>query len=354
MLNDVIVYFIELGRDAEYEDIYTYGFPDDTMEMTKEAAETHLKRIESYVIDYYDHNLRPLDEYIIYHIITYVDEVVTEPEFFFENYEVKINSSDQLDIDEKYFLSRIIRPIDLIDLFFEDVDFLDLDRFIKMYKTQPELVTNFFAINLDEYEELIPRNIFEEYKSLKSERELSVKQDNPWEIENVQSFYVMIEKFFEKLKFLIAHNSGNRVIKNKNGTLDEKGVQSLILITAKMFFHQYPIDISSESDTGRGTVDFKFSYGSHYKLLTEVKLSSHTGVEKGFKFQLPTYLHAEECTRGILVLVCLEEEDYRKEESYLDSYDKTLFTIKFFKIDASGSLLSASRIRNEDEMGINH
>ncbi|MGG0387853.1 hypothetical protein ABEZ76_07705 [Priestia megaterium] len=378
MLYDVVRFFIEIGRDVEYEDIYSIAFPE-TMEMNKDLANQHLKRIETYITDNFSHNLRPLDEYIIYNIIRFAEEIAedasfSEPLVFFDKYKSLIeqiktkkvqekkeqedteeSSEDWLEegLEDILLLENMKNPMDLIGVVFNDLDFLDLDRYLTLYETQPELVTEFFAIDLDDYKDLIPEDKFEEYKKLKSQRE--PKEETSSEIQSDENFYILIGQFFKKLKFYIAHKHGSRIINNKSGVLDEKGVQALIEIMAKMFFHNYKtIDVSSEVDTGRGTVDFKFSHGSTLKVLVEVKLSTHSKVDKGYKFQLPTYLHAEECKKGVFVLICFTEEDFRKEESYLDDYDKSVYDIEFIKIDASGSLKTASKINNSSEMGLNH
>ncbi|MBV5349814.1 hypothetical protein JZU71_01240, partial [bacterium] len=57
------------------------------------------------------------------------------------------------------------------------------------------------------------------------------------------------------------------------------------------------LDISPESDAGRGPVDFKFSNGSKGKVLVEIKLTSNNQLQHGFESQLPIYMKAEGAIR---------------------------------------------------------
>lgn len=356
MLQEVILFFIEIGRDEDFDSIYSFVFPD-TLEINKEEADKQLSRLENYIRDEFNHNLSPFDEYVVYKIISFVEEVIyedgEEDDSFFIKLGAQIQKSD-LQSEEKIILENVNQPIDLVGLLFEDLDFLDLHRYWEIYKTQPEIVTDFFHINLDDYKELLPGDIFEEYLSLKRARNIAPEPEITVNISNEKNFYLMIETFFDRLKFNIAHKNGHRVINNKNGALDENGVQAFIEIAAKMFFHSHQIDISSEVATGRGLVDFKFSYGSEYKVLVEVKLSTHNKIASGYKLQLPVYLHADESSNGIFVLICFSKEDYERQEEYLNDYDTDLYTIKMLKIDASGTLKTGSKLNNQDDLGLSH
>ena len=54
------------------------------------------------------------------------------------------------------------------------------------------------------------------------------------------------------------------------------------------------VDMTRESDAGRGPVDFKFSAGWHRRALIEVKLLSSSKLFRGADAQLPQYLASEQ------------------------------------------------------------
>ncbi len=53
------------------------------------------------------------------------------------------------------------------------------------------------------------------------------------------------------------------------------------------------VDMSRESDAGRGPVDFKFAPGWNRRALIEVKLLSSSKLLQGADAQLPQYLASE-------------------------------------------------------------
>lgn len=136
--------------------------------------------------------------------------------------------------------------------------------------------------------------------------------------------------------------------------MGEKGVQAIFRMFADEYLKEYNIVITSEEDTGRGTVDFHLSYGRKYQALLEFKLGSHKRIDEGLQYQLPIYLIADDIDFGIFVLICYKKEDY-DECKYLFSEAKELSTkynkqISFVRIDASGNFSTGSKIKNIKEM----
>ena len=71
------------------------------------------------------------------------------------------------------------------------------------------------------------------------------------------------------------------------------------------------IDMTRESDAGRGPVDFKFSAGWHRRALIEVKLLSSSKLLQGADAQLPQYLASEQISCAYYVCVGFTERDLR-------------------------------------------
>jgi len=65
------------------------------------------------------------------------------------------------------------------------------------------------------------------------------------------------------------------------------------------------IDMTRESDSGRGPVDFKFSAGWHRRALIEVKLLSRSKLRQGADAQLPQYLASEQVSCAYYVCAAL-------------------------------------------------
>jgi hypothetical protein len=73
------------------------------------------------------------------------------------------------------------------------------------------------------------------------------------------------------------------------------------------------IDMTRESDAGRGPVDFKFSAGWHRRALIEVKLLSSSKLLQGADAQLPQYLASEQISCAYYVCVGFTDRDLRPE-----------------------------------------
>lgn len=126
-----------------------------------------LKKLQRNIRDNFVHSLSPLDEYVLYHIIVYVVEG-SEDDFtlsdIINEFFNKEDIFEKLHEDEINILKLLNTPKDLIGLLFEDIDFLELGNILELYKKNPEIITDFFHINLEDYIELMPEDILKEYK----------------------------------------------------------------------------------------------------------------------------------------------------------------------------------------------
>ena len=83
----------------------------------------------------------------------------------------------------------------------------------------------------------------------------------------------------------------------------EKYAQRLFAVVAGCYCDQADIDISPESDSGNGPVDFKFSRGASDKCLVELKMSGSSQLEHCLDTQLPAYMNSEQAEKAIYLLV---------------------------------------------------
>lgn len=95
----------------------------------------------------------------------------------------------------------------------------------------------------------------------------------------------------------VENNRGWSEIQDISTGKREKVVQRLIHLGAKEYIAVNNLDISFESDLGRGPVDIKISVGAD-KSICEVKLSSNPGYLHGYQTQVQEYGKAE-CTENM-------------------------------------------------------
>ena len=366
-LDIVVQHFIEVGSPLEYDEIYGTVFPlhkQDEKDKEKQGL-AFLKKLHREIIDDFSHEFCPLKEYVLYHILLFVHEG-SDGTFLLSDMIQKSlmqRTTNNLDEDELNVLNSIETPIDLINICFDDLYFLEVEEIFDMYKINPKIITDFFHIDLEYYKDLFPDDILSEYNQIQQHlkyEEKSIKQDTnivavTETIHNNDDFYEMVNDLIATFKHDIEHKKGHILFKNGTKHAKEKAIQVLFDIIADKALKESKIVISSEVDTGRGIVDFKLSRGADFQVLIEFKLGSHSRYEDGLSYQLPTYLLTEQVDYGFFVLVCYTQESYEEAKSLhhkanelSKKYNKK---IQFERIDASGTLVSASKIQKETEMG---
>ncbi len=107
----------------------------------------------------------------------------------------------------------------------------------------------------------------------------------------VAHFQDLIEK--NGLWYLLWHNGKAR---------HEKAAQRLFFGIADAYCKANNLDISPETDSGAGPVDFKFSSGYDARVLVEIKLSTGK-VVSGYRTQLEVYKDAEKTMRAFYLVV---------------------------------------------------
>ncbi|MFF5401175.1 hypothetical protein ACFY5J_28715 [Peribacillus butanolivorans] len=363
-LDIVVEHFMEVGSSLEYDEIYGSVFP-----LHKQDAENQrldfLKKLHKEIIDNFSHEFSPLKEFVLYHILLFVHEG-SEGTFLLSNTiqkSLKKRETSSLDEDELTVLNSIKTPKDLIGVCFEDLDFLQVGQIFDMYKINPKFVTDFLHVDLEYYKDLLPDDILSEYNQIQeylNPEEKSTKQDT--DVKAVTETINSKDDFYKKVDFLIAtfkhyieHKKGHILFNNKMGQAKEKQVQATFGMMANLALQESGIVISPEVDTGRGIVDFQISKGSDCQALVELKLGNHGRYKDGLTYQLPIYLLTEQVDYGVFVLICYTKEIYEEAKSLHEKAEelsqKYKKKIRFARIDASGTLESASKIRTEKGMG---
>tara|TARA_B110000908_G_C10175640_1_gene413100 strand:+ start:161 stop:1252 length:1092 start_codon:yes stop_codon:yes gene_type:complete len=103
----------------------------------------------------------------------------------------------------------------------------------------------------------------------------------------------------------------------------ESTAQLLFFSVAQIYCLANNIDVSPETDSGNGSVDFKFSNGYNNKVNVEIKYSTNPNLKHGLEAQLKKYDEAEG-TKNSFYLILKVANNERKINNVieLDSLDK--------------------------------
>lgn len=118
---------------------------------------------------------------------------------------------------------------------------------------------------------------------------------------NKDSFEASLE-ICNHFKDMIENNKGYEVLYVDGKPRNEKIVQRVLYMTAEYYCRANKLDISPESNTGRGPVDFKISRGKD-KTVIEIKLTTNEQTVHGFEFQIEEYAKSEKTDKKIFMLI---------------------------------------------------
>jgi hypothetical protein len=91
----------------------------------------------------------------------------------------------------------------------------------------------------------------------------------------------------------------------------ELSCQAAFKLVAQSWCEPHDIDLSPETNIGRGPVDFKLSNGWSSRALIEVKLASNSRFWRGLRKQLPQYMKSEGIETGVFVAFVFTEAEAR-------------------------------------------
>jgi hypothetical protein len=118
----------------------------------------------------------------------------------------------------------------------------------------------------------------------------------------------------------VENQKGYSVLQGVESKNEEKIVQRTLHGCAGYYCNINGLDISPESNTGRGPVDFKISRGMD-KTVIEIKLTSNSQVVHGFEVQIEEYAKSEQTENKIFLLVDNGKESHRVLK-VIESYEK--------------------------------
>jgi hypothetical protein len=111
-----------------------------------------------------------------------------------------------------------------------------------------------------------------------------------------------VQEIINHFRILIEDNGLNYLLWHNSKPRKERAAQKLFFGIADAYCKSNNVDISPETDSGGGPVDFKFSAGYAARILVEIKLSTGQVVH-GFEKQLEVYEKASKSFASILLVI---------------------------------------------------
>jgi len=117
-------------------------------------------------------------------------------------------------------------------------------------------------------------------------------------------FIEIVKTIIDEFKNLIEEKGIWKELWSEDGKpRKEKAVQRLLFTVAYTYCRANNLDLSPESDSGNGPVDFKISKGFTKKIVIEIKLSTNNSLVHGYEKQLEIYKSADDTNLGIFLII---------------------------------------------------
>jgi hypothetical protein len=148
--------------------------------------------------------------------------------------------------------------------------------------------------------------------------------------------FVAINNMLIETRHKVEQNKGYISLTNSQDSTRVLRSESEIQVTLEDWFHpkcEYmDLNLTREGETGRGLLDFKFSYGNDLQCFLEVKLFESSQLEHGVEIQLPTYLQAQNIQYGVYVPIAINPTTYETKVDTLGHLVEELNSKNNFEI----------------------
>lgn len=139
-------------------------------------------------------------------------------------------------------------------------------------------------------------------------------------LETVADVSNVVGRICSQYKTLIEDNGLSNLLYDSTGkSKHESAAQLLFYGIADSYCAANNIDLSPESNAGRGPVDFKLSRGSTDKVIVEVKLTSNPQLKHGIEKQVPIYMAQEKTKKAIYLII--DNGHPKTTESFIKFYN---------------------------------
>lgn len=226
---------------------------------------------------------------------------------------------------------------------------VDKKTIVEIAKSKPEYVEEYIS-RKDSLSDSSPYDFRKDKSNLVKwyEEGANYVEKNPISINTPSDdseFLDIVELILEKFKKYV-ESIGNKLLWNDDNTQrKEDAAQRTFVGIGRSYAENNNIDISRESDLGRGPVDFKFSSGYKKRCLIEVKKANNTKYFRNLKKQLPIYMQAEDVDNGYYVIIRYSKKDdvrIKKTQQIIKELNEEGLNIKWIVVNAE-KLPSASR-----------
>lgn len=177
----------------------------------------------------------------------------------------------------------------------------------ELIKTYQDKIDSGYDFDYDPSGDFVWQELAKEYST-----------DYPIEIDNNRKPIDIVNNICDHYKTLVEDNGLFKMFHNPDGTYrPESFAQMLFFAIADSYCTANNLDISPESDAGRGPVDFKVSEGLQ-KVNVEMKLSRNPKLLHGYENQLAIYDKAEKTNNSIFFIVLLDESHMKNVQKVYD------------------------------------
>ncbi|MGD8191849.1 hypothetical protein ACQCN2_17930 [Brevibacillus ginsengisoli] len=163
-IHSILEMFIDYCETSGFEVFLQGIFPPFLIREDLEKCSRVIYELQEFTMDKYERELYPLHEYALFSLLGWWKEVSDEyDEIEFDSIDEKLIRTE----DDEYIARNINDMYMYRTLLFQDNDFLQIPKLISIYRKSPEFVQEFLHINLDNYTDLMPNDIREDYISSK-------------------------------------------------------------------------------------------------------------------------------------------------------------------------------------------
>ncbi len=177
------------------------------------------------------------------------------------------------------------------------------------------LVEDYQNFHLDTYDfETDPLGEASWYQAAKNITQLVPLKFKNTNIQTKEDLFDMVIQICNRFKYLIENNGLAEILYANSKPRKERIAQRLFYGIADSYCKANNIDISPETNSGRGAVDFKLSIGNQLKVVVEIKLSKNNQLLHGYNTQIEEYKKAEKTTKAIYLVIDTGFNDKRLDD----------------------------------------
>jgi hypothetical protein len=177
---------------------------------------------------------------------------------------------------------------------------VDKDNLKKVLLGEPELLKDMISVYQDKY---VPPYDFKKDPAgeiIWYETGKRLAKEYPFKIastpQNADELIKLVRSIVDQFKQLVEHNGAHELLYKDKDCLKhkpERAAQKLFFAVADSYCKANDIDLSPETHSGRGSVDFKLSKGYAIRVIVETKLSTNSKLVSGYEGQINEYVKAE-------------------------------------------------------------